>query len=250
MAHVINSRSRIAKPLSRRPTKSGADRRHEAPIRQDVRPGAHIPRRHSAQQLRTPRQERAIQTVDAVVSAAARLLVEQGYAAISTNSIAERAGVSIGSIYQYFHDKNDVFRAMVRRHRQEVMPVITETIERMRAPRADIVELTLELLRRMALVNGHDPRLLAAIDRELGWLEHEDEGEAEVLETVSAVLRERLQHHPYSAEIVATLMVTIVAPLSRWMVHSKPTHLDSEQLISAFGCMLRGLLEARAIRAS
>jgi AcrR family transcriptional regulator len=176
------------------------------------------------------------------VTAAAQLLVERGYAASSTNAIAERAGVSIGSLYQYFRDKDGVFTAVVARHRREVKPVVAAMLERMRAPDADMVELTLELLSRMAELNRRNPRLLAAIDRELGWIEHARDDENDVREAVAAVLRRRLPRGPYPVEVVATLLVAIVAPLSRWMVHSKPAEIDTEALVSAFGHMLRGLL--------
>jgi AcrR family transcriptional regulator len=187
--------------------------------------------------------------VDAIVEAAARILVRDGYAAASTNTIAETAGVSIGSLYQYFQDKDDVFRAVVERHRQQVMPVIAEVLERMRAPRADLVELTLELLRRMAQVNSSEPRLLAAIDRELGWLEHAGEGddEGQAVAAVSAILRAQPARYPCPVEVTALLIVTIIAPLSRWMVHSKPSWLDTEQFLSAIGRMLRGLLETHGV---
>jgi AcrR family transcriptional regulator len=176
------------------------------------------------------------------VTAAARILVEQGYARASTNAIAVRAGVSIGSLYQYFHDKDDVFAAVVARHQRDVKPVVMEILDRMRSPDADLVELTLELLRRMAEVNSKDTRLLAAIDHELGWLEHAEDAEDGAREAVTAILRRRRSKQPYPVEVVATLMVAIVAPLSRWMVHSKPEWLATEPFIAAFGQMLRGLL--------
>jgi AcrR family transcriptional regulator len=190
---------------------------------------------------RTPRQGRANDTVEAIVTAAARILVEQGYAAASTNAIAERAGVSIGSLYQYFRDKNDVFAAVVARHRRDVLPVIAEILDRMRAPGADLVELTLELLRRMAEVNSKDPRLLGAIDRELGWLEHRHDKGDDPLAAVTSILRGRQVKSPYPVEVVAALLVAIVAPLSRWVVHSKPDWLETGPFIAAFGQMLRGL---------
>ena len=52
-----------------------------------------------------PRQERSKATVNAVVHAAARILSDHGWAGFTTNRVAEIAGVSIGSLYQYFPDK-------------------------------------------------------------------------------------------------------------------------------------------------
>lgn len=55
---------------------------------------------------RIPRQARSRATVDAIVDATAEVLASRGYAGTSTNHIADAAGVSIGSYYQYFADKD------------------------------------------------------------------------------------------------------------------------------------------------
>src|SRR5262249_8470007 len=57
---------------------------------------------------RKPKQERALATFDAVIEAAARILVEDGYAKLTTNRVAERAGVSVGTLYQYFRSKEQI----------------------------------------------------------------------------------------------------------------------------------------------
>ena len=49
---------------------------------------------------KAPRQSRSQATVTAILDATARILIEQGFAAASTNAVAERAGVSVGSLYQ------------------------------------------------------------------------------------------------------------------------------------------------------
>jgi AcrR family transcriptional regulator len=64
---------------------------------------------------RTPKQERAQATVDAIVEAAARILVEDGWARLTTNRVAERAGVSVGTLYQYFPDKEAIVETLVER---------------------------------------------------------------------------------------------------------------------------------------
>lgn len=61
---------------------------------------------------RMPVQERAQATVDAILEATAQLLVEDGMARLSTNRIAKRAGVSVGTLYQYFPDKNAIVVAV------------------------------------------------------------------------------------------------------------------------------------------
>ena len=64
---------------------------------------------------RIPRQARASETVDAILEAAAQVLEAGGLAGFTTNSVAERAGVSIGTLYQYFADKNALLRALAER---------------------------------------------------------------------------------------------------------------------------------------
>lgn len=67
---------------------------------------------------KTPRQARARITFDAIIEAATQLLREGGLAALNTNAIAERAGVSIGSLYQYFPNKDALMVEMIRREQQ------------------------------------------------------------------------------------------------------------------------------------
>ena len=62
-----------------------------------------------------PKQARSKATVDAVLEAAARILVSDGYANASTNIIADTAGVSIGSLYEYFPGKEAIFAELRRR---------------------------------------------------------------------------------------------------------------------------------------
>jgi AcrR family transcriptional regulator len=64
---------------------------------------------------KTPRQARARATVAAVLEAAAQLLERDGAAGFNTNAVAERAGVSIGTLYRYFPDKRAILVALARR---------------------------------------------------------------------------------------------------------------------------------------
>jgi AcrR family transcriptional regulator len=64
---------------------------------------------------RTPKQARAQVTIDAILEATAQIVEKEGEAAFTTNRVAERAGVSIGSLYQYFPDKRAILREMAKR---------------------------------------------------------------------------------------------------------------------------------------
>ena len=64
-----------------------------------------------------PRQARAAATFDAILEAAARILETNGFDAVNTNAVAELAGVSVGSLYQYFPTKESILAELVRFNR-------------------------------------------------------------------------------------------------------------------------------------
>lgn len=65
---------------------------------------------------RRPRQQRSRAIVDSILEAGRRLLAESGESALTTNRIAERAGVSVGSLYRYFPNKEAVVAAICDVH--------------------------------------------------------------------------------------------------------------------------------------
>ncbi|MDH5675578.1 MAG: TetR/AcrR family transcriptional regulator [Myxococcales bacterium] len=77
---------------------------------------------------RRPRQARAQATVDAIVKATAQVLVGLGYDRASTNRIAQTAGVSIGSLYQYFPSKEALVANLVESHREQMDQVLRERL--------------------------------------------------------------------------------------------------------------------------
>ena len=77
-----------------------------------------------------PQQERARATVEAIVEAAARILDRGGWGRFTTNAVAELAGVSIGSLYQYFPNKLALVETILRRHFNDVLSALRFANER------------------------------------------------------------------------------------------------------------------------
>jgi AcrR family transcriptional regulator len=77
---------------------------------------------------REPRQRRARQTVEAILEAVVRIVKREGIGAVNTNRVAEVAGVSIGSVYQYFPDKRAMFIALHKLHIEEIDRLVNRTI--------------------------------------------------------------------------------------------------------------------------
>jgi AcrR family transcriptional regulator len=68
-----------------------------------------------ARPRKQPRQARAQHTVHAIIEASARILEEQGHGGFTTNAVAELAGASIGTFYQYFPNKDALLGALIAR---------------------------------------------------------------------------------------------------------------------------------------
>jgi hypothetical protein len=75
---------------------------------------------------KVPRQGRAQHTVAAILEAAARILEEQGLEAANTNAIAARAGISVGSLYQYFGSKDAIIAELARSTEQATADLLDE----------------------------------------------------------------------------------------------------------------------------
>ncbi len=101
---------------------------------------------------RAPRQERSRQTVEVVLDAVERVLRHEGVDAITTNRIADAAGVSIGSVYQYFPDKRSIFTALHQRHVYQVSQLIERTVAEHAA--SSLEQFTCALVE--TLMDSHD----------------------------------------------------------------------------------------------
>jgi AcrR family transcriptional regulator len=94
-----------------------------------------------------PAQERSRQTFDALVEACTGLLPERGYAGTTTNHIAERAGVNVASLYEYFPGKDAIVAQVAERLVERVLARIAEGLPRvMAAPEDDAVRLWIALI--------------------------------------------------------------------------------------------------------
>lgn len=100
-------------------------------------------------------------SVDAVLESAAQVLLHEGYAAATTNRIAARAGVSIGTLYQYFGDKDAVFAALIEREVAIAGPVF----EAMRIDTEQPLEASLfRLLNALRRAQPRGPELYRQLD--------------------------------------------------------------------------------------
>ena len=102
---------------------------------------------------KSPSQERSRRTVDRILDAATRIFHEQGYTGATTNDIADEADVSVGSLYQYFPNKDALLVALTQRHIATTTTDLTNLL--LDLPRDSDIETTFRTVVDF-LVSQHD----------------------------------------------------------------------------------------------
>ncbi|WP_220446850.1 TetR/AcrR family transcriptional regulator [Nonomuraea deserti] len=106
-----------------------------------------------------PRQQRSRETVAAILEAAAQLFQRHGYADTTTNKIAERAGVSIGSLYQYFPNKDALLVALAEHYLIQSTEQIAQVFARAAEDRPPLPDLLTDLVECVATLHTDRPGL-------------------------------------------------------------------------------------------
>ena len=163
-----------------------------------------------------PHQQRSAATVDAILEAAARILECKGLDALTTNAVAELAGVSIGSVYQYFPGKASILVELIRRERL----ILLAGIDRIAHASGDSLEGDIRALIQVAVAHQLRRPALARV------LEY---GEAE------------LPLGPETAKLTDDLVRYLVNVLER---HSVPKVMEAAHDLVA---LAKGMIDAAGI---
>ncbi len=169
-------------------------------------------------------QERSRFTVDALLEATARVLVKEGYDHASTNRIAEVAGVSIGSLYQYFPSKEALVAAVIDHHQQEISEVTLKALVKaaalpIEAAARDFVSVAIDAHRVNPKLHG----VLAEQIPRVGRLENIEAN----LREGYALVRGYLEAHREEIDVAdpdlaAFILVTVVEALTHAAVLRRP----------------------------
>lgn len=122
---------------------------------------------------KTPQQVRSRATRDAIVEAAARIISERGLDGFSTNAVAERAGVSIGSLYQYFPNKDALMVALIKRQQARQLATLADAIDTL-PERVTLAQAVRRLVQAAMQHHREDALLASAIDHEEARLPVDD----------------------------------------------------------------------------
>jgi AcrR family transcriptional regulator len=95
--------------------------------------------------------------VEVILEAAARVFVSLGYARATTNRIAAAAGISVGSLYQYFPSKDAIAVELLRRYRESLVALVRGHMATV--ARGDLASVVRSLLEALLRPEGIDPDL-------------------------------------------------------------------------------------------
>lgn len=163
---------------------------------------------------KTPRQSRSRASYEAVLTAAAQILEREGMAGLNTNAVAERAGVSVGTLYQYFPGKEAIAAELVRRIKAQLLDDLTEALVAARG--RSLREAAQIILSASIRHHARAPEL----SRELERIEEDlplDDEVAAITDKVHAGLIGLLAEHALPAPEVVARDLTA---MSRGMVHA------------------------------
>jgi AcrR family transcriptional regulator len=195
-----------------------------------------LPGKSRPEPRRRPRQDRSQATVDAIVEACVRILDKDGADALTTNRIAEIAGVTKGSLYQYFPNKEAIVAAVFERILKQDFDVHEQWLPEwshlsLEESICFLIDRMLDRDRRLVKLGGPFYQAYHR-DFDLGREWELDHAEADLI--VSGV-RERLSEHrerlkTQNVELAAFLLTRGLRGLVWKVIEERPEYLDSDEL--------------------
>jgi AcrR family transcriptional regulator len=187
---------------------------------------------------KTATQTRATKTVEAIIEAAARILETAGLEGYTTNAVAERAGVSIGSLYQYFPNKDAITLALIARESatllQEVNKAAAET-DWKTALNEMVIAAVRHQLRRPSLA-----RLLDVEEARLPASDETTPGSGAIYAAVRAVVAKAMAHNGPDIDLLTGDVIGITRGMTD--MAGRKHEMDGSALASRVGRAVLGYL--------
>lgn len=188
-----------------------------------------MPRKTRILVRKQPTQERAHKLVQSLLDATAHILVKHGYEGFTTNRVAEVAGVSVGSLYQYFPNKESLLAALVQRWCESVMSALSVSFLEVQGKTApEAVETLVHAALQTSRVNVKLHRILLQHVPNIGA----SPGLLEFNRRMSEIVATWLEQHRAQLEIdnfhlAAEVVVMTLGSLSDYALLHRPELLES-----------------------
>lgn len=201
-------------------------------------------KRNRSAPRKRPSQERAKATVETILEAAAHVLVSSGYEGTTTKAVAERAGVSIGSLYQYFPSKEALVAMLLERFHQRALQVLAEKL--VPHPITDLEQEVRELVRVLVEFYAENPRLQRVLLEQaprIGPLQAVQQIEARVESLVQIVLAQNLEfEHPRNLGLVVFVIIRALRSAVWATVVERPELMGTPEFVEELSALILGYL--------
>ncbi|MGG6295742.1 TetR/AcrR family transcriptional regulator [Leptolyngbya sp. AN02str] len=190
-----------------------------------------MPRKRSIIPRKLPQQDRSRLTVEAILEATTHILTEEGYDKANTNRIAERAGISIGSLYQYFPNKESLMAALMDQHSNEIAALVEAKLQNLFDVPPEVA--IPELIRAVIAAHAIDPCLHQVLSEEIPRSERPqqmqtaDERIAELLQAYLTRWRDRIS--PQNLDMTVFILSRTVESLCHSAVIEHPSFVSNSQ---------------------
>ncbi len=189
-----------------------------------------------------PSQARSKATVEAILVAAAQLFRWQGYAGATTDRIAARAGVSVGSLYQYFPNKDAILVALAERHIDTGFALVRELLAEALTHVSPLESLLRSFVVAMIALHEHEPELHRVLFEEAPLpsslrrrlRKRENDLATEVAELLEAHPEVRMRN----PRLMAYILVQTVDSLVHNFILHPPKDIDAKSLTEELVRML------------
>jgi AcrR family transcriptional regulator len=201
---------------------------------------------------KAPRQSRSQATVTAILDATAHILIGRGFAAASTNAVAERAGVSVGSLYQYFPNKDALVSALRVRHGEQMMAVIQRALTK--AMDATLVDALAGLVEATVEAHRVDADLHRVLEEQLGSMDvdalHDEYTDVMEDRIVALLVRHRDEIGAPDLKLAAFMLMRAAHGLIHAIVRERPKGISLKQATQEIVSMMTAYLTGARAAAS
>jgi AcrR family transcriptional regulator len=180
---------------------------------------------------KTPVQARSAVTVDAILDAAIQVLLACGKERLTTTLVARRAGVSVGSLYQYFPNKSALLQACLRRHMNEVRQAVDDACERNQG--SGLIEMSTALIDAYLAAKMRSVQTSAALYAVSSDIEGAAIAKAvgtRSLRSIAALFASAQEGLNKDPEVVASVVTAALNGISRRALESKSPEREVEIL--------------------
>ena len=189
-----------------------------------------------------PKQERSQATVSAILIATTRILTEEGYDKFNTNRVAELAGVSVGSLYQYFPNKESLLYALGEHHANEMAQLAQHHLEDLGD--RSILEVLQQIIKAVLAAYAVNPKLYRILHQQVPRSEEmqklDDARIEQMLHAFLALHRDQLR--PKNLDMTVFIISRTIKALLYDAIADRPNLLKNGELEQELMRMLSSYL--------